>query len=271
MTNSIGILHTVHSRRIFWHAKGWREKKAPCIGRGCLREGKPSYYAHNNRQNFKSPTGTTTPTFNVLNLQAYVSFRRHALKVYKVKHKTTGKYFACKSIKIKSGDEHERKQLMEEIKLIKMLDHPNTIKVIEVFQTRRELQIVMEMCTGGELFDRLYEQPQNHFSEDNCKRLFKQMLKSLSYIHANQIFHRDIKLENFLFTDKSVQSDIKLIDFGFSKEFDHLGKVFHQFVGTCYYMAPEVFKRNYGMEADMWSIAVVCAFKIPNKREPRRP
>ena len=54
-----------------------------------------------------------------------------------------------------------------------------------------------------------------------------------------------------------MQSDIKLIDFGFSKEFDTPGKMFHQFVGTCYYMAPEVFKRNYGMEADIWSIAVV--------------
>ena len=74
---------------------------------------------------------------------------------------------------------------------------------------------------------------------------------------ANNIFHRDIKLENFLFTDDSTQSDIKLIDFGFSKEYDTPGKVFHQFVGTCYYLAPEVFKRNYGMEADLWSIAVV--------------
>eukprot|EP00729_Bicosta_minor_P004567 gene4567-19472_t len=191
--------------------------------------------------------------------------RAHALgegacgKVYKIKNITTGKEFACKSIKMKSGSnpEKERKQLMEEITLIKMLDHPNTIKVIEVFQTPRELQIVMEMCTGGELFDRLYEQPSNKFSEHNCKRLFRQMLKSLAYIHANNIFHRDIKLENFLFTDKTVQSDIKLIDFGFSKEFDTPGKMFHQFVGTCYYMAPEVFKRNYGMEADIWSIAVV--------------
>ena len=73
---------------------------------------------------------------------------------------------------------------MDEIKLIKMLDHPNTIKVIEVFQSTRELQIVMEMCTGGELFDRLYQQPKNRFSEGNCKRLFKQMLKSLAYIHG---------------------------------------------------------------------------------------
>ena len=95
--------------------------------------------------------------------------RAHALgegacgKVYKIKNITTGKEFACKSIKMKSGSnpEKERKQLMEEITLIKMLDHPNTIKVIEVFQTPRELQIVMEMCTGGELFDRLYEQPSN--------------------------------------------------------------------------------------------------------------
>jgi calcium-dependent protein kinase len=116
--------------------------------------------------------------------------------------------------------------------------------------------LVQELCLGGELFDRLDEQPDYHYSEAQCARLVKQMLCAVRYIHSKGIVHRDLKLENFLFSNTSSESELKMIDFGLSKHFDR-GEVHKEAVGTPYTVAPEVIKGSYDEKCDVWAIGVI--------------
>ena len=99
---------------------------------------------------------------------------------------------------------------------------------------------MQELCLGGELFDRLDEQPDYHYTEAECARLVKQMLSAVRYLHSRGIIHRDLKLENFLFSSTSKDSELRMIDFGLSKHFRY-GEVQHEAVGTPYTVAPYVF------------------------------
>lgn len=94
------------------------------------------------------------------------------------------------------------------------LDHPNIVRIDEVYESTNEIYIVQELCVGGDLFDRLDVQPDYHYTEAQCARLVKQMLSSVRYLHSKGIIHRDLKLENFLFSSQAEDSDLKMIDFG---------------------------------------------------------
>lgn len=178
--------------------------------------------------------------------------------VYKVIHKTTGGLFAMKEInlrKIKSSNTKD--MLMREIKLMKLLDHPNIIKIVEVFRQSNMLYLVMECCEGGELFDDLYAQPELKYTEEDANKLIRKMVGALAYMHANGLVHRDLKLENFIFTDKSAEKQIKLIDFGFSRAYLE-GDTMSAFCGTSYYIAPEVLAGRYTAASDLWSLGVIA-------------
>jgi serine/threonine protein kinase len=112
------------------------------------------------------------------------------------------------------------------------LDHPNIVRLEEVYESQSEIYLVQELCLGGELFDRLDEQPDYHYTEAECARLVKQMLNAVRYLHSKGIIHRDLKLENFLFSGTEKDSELKMIDFGLSKHFRY-GEVQHEAVGTC--------------------------------------
>jgi calcium-dependent protein kinase len=126
----------------------------------------------------------------------------------------------------------------------------------EVYESHSEIYLVQELCLGGELFDRLDEQPDYHYTEGECARLVKQMLCAVRYIHSRGIIHRDLKLENFLFSSTAPDSELKMIvrissrdprhvdlthvanfivvqDFGLSKHFTY-GEVQKEAVGTPY-------------------------------------
>jgi calcium-dependent protein kinase len=107
------------------------------------------------------------------------------------------------------------------------LDHPNIVRLEEVYESHSEIYLVQELCLGGELFDRLDEQPDYHYTEAECARLVKQMLSAVRYLHSKGIIHRDLKLENFLFTNTTATSELKMIDFGLSKHFRY-GEVQHE-------------------------------------------
>lgn len=111
------------------------------------------------------------------------------------------------------------------------LDHPNIVRLEEVYESQSEIYLVQELCLGGELFDRLDEQPDYHYTEAECARLVKQMLSAVRYLHSKGIIHRDLKLENFLFSSTAQDSELKMIDFGLSKHFAY-GEVQHEAVGT---------------------------------------
>jgi len=190
--------------------------------------------------------------------------------VYKVVQKTTGKEFALKVVSLSQLDTQAKELLLKEIGLIKMMDHPNVVKVFEVFQTVSVLYIVMELCTGGELFDKLYDQVDEQgnetakFSEADAHHLVKRMIGSLAYLHTNGIVHRDLKLENFIFTDTTKQAEIKLIDFGFSKK-TGAEDYMRESIGTCYYMAPELLAQHYTQTVDMWSVGVVIFMMLTGR------
>lgn len=157
-------------------------------------------------------------------------------------HKATGLKYAVKCLDLSLVDTEEGlQQLREEIYIMCQLDHPNIVRLEEVYESHSEIYLVQELCVGGELFDRLDEQPDYHYTEAQCARLIKQMSCSVRYIHSKGIIHRDLKLENFLFTDSGPDAELKMIDFGLSKHFK-FGEVQHEAVGTPYTVAPEVIR-----------------------------
>ena len=174
-----------------------------------------------------------------------------------VTHKTTGLKYAVKVLDLGLVEKPTGlQQLREEICVMCQLDHPNIVRLEEVYESQTEIYLVQELCTGGELFDRLDEQPDYHYTEGECARLVKQMLSAVRYLHSKGIVHRDLKLENFLFSSAHPYSELKMIDFGLSKHFQY-GEVQHETVGTPYTVAPEVIRGNYDERCDLWAIGVI--------------
>ncbi len=180
--------------------------------------------------------------------------------VRKCMDRETKAWYAIKSIrKSKVG---KVDVLRREVALLKECDHPNIIKLIEVHEDQKYLHLITELCTGGELFDRIIEKTQSdegHFSERDAAHLVRCILDAISYCHDKAIVHRDLKPENFLFSSKDESTAvIKIIDFGLSRH-DHDVKqgIMNTKVGTPYYVAPEVLNREYTKSCDIWSIGVI--------------
>jgi len=174
-----------------------------------------------------------------------------------VTHKITGIEYAVKYLSTERIDmDKALLQLREEIEILIGLDHPNIVKVEGVYESIDKIYIVQELCRGGDLFDRVDAQPEEHYNEAQCARLVKQMLSAVRYIHSKGIVHRDLKLENFLFDHAGADSELKMIDFGLSKHFKS-GDIHHEFVGTRYTVAPEVLGGSYDERVDIWAIGVL--------------
>jgi calcium-dependent protein kinase len=156
----------------------------------------------------------------------------------------------------KSADIHRLKFIFLILLNRMQLDHPNIVRIEEVYESSNEIYIVQELCLGGDLFDRLDEQPDFHYNEVQCARLVKQMLSSVRYLHSKGIIHRDLKLENFLFSSTKTESPIKMIDFGLSKHFE-IGQSLDERVGTPYTVAPEILRGSYNEKCDVWAIGVI--------------
>jgi len=177
--------------------------------------------------------------------------------VRKVTHRITSVNYAVKTIELSNVDnESSLQQLREEIYIMCQLDHPNVVRLEEVYESHQQIYLVQELCLGGELFDRLDEQPDYHYTEQQCARLVNQMLCAVRYIHSKGIIHRDLKLENFLFSSEDADSELKMIDFGLSKHFA-LGETQSDPVGTPYTVAPEVIRGKYDNGCDVWAIGVI--------------
>lgn len=180
--------------------------------------------------------------------------------VFKAKDKTTGEEVAIKRIPREKIRNYVR--FLNEIAALKTLDHPNVIKLFEIFEDEDDVYLVQELCSGGELFD--YIVNQEFLSEAQAAVIFKQILHSIAYCHKNAICHRDLKPENFIFKSKGDGSNLKLIDFGLSTSyFKHVGfghGVYTRMstrAGTAFFMAPEVLESNYTNACDMWSCGVI--------------
>lgn len=172
-------------------------------------------------------------------------------------HKATNMKYALKTLSKRALSQEKLNRLKEEIKCMAYLDHPNILRMHEYFETKEVIYLILELCLGGELLDRLHHQQGHHYSEKVACRYIHTMLTAIAYCHANNVVHRDLKLENFLFENTSPQSELKLIDFGLSQYFKPK-EVMHNSVGTPYYVAPEVLEGNYDAKCDVWSIGVIA-------------
>jgi len=175
---------------------------------------------------------------------------------YLVSHKVTKREAACKAIakrKLVSAEDIE--DVRREISILHHLgDHPNVVELIEAYEGSKHIYIVMELCEGGELFDRIVAR--GHYSEKDAATIFRTMMRTVAHCHNLGVIHRDLKPENFVLKTKKPDAAIKAIDFGLSTYFEPQ-QHFHDIVGSAYYVAPEVLKRNYSSEADIWSAGVI--------------
>jgi calcium-dependent protein kinase len=186
-------------------------------------------------------------------------------KVYKIENRTDNKTYACKRLskrKIKNLD-----TISSEINILKELDHPNIVKLYEVYEDKGHIYLVMDELKGGELFDQILSRAQsnNYYTEKEVARLFKQIVSGVSYCHDNGICHRDLKPENVVFIDKDESSDIKLIDFGLGHLFNQNKNTMETKVGTCFYMAPEVISGKYTNACDVWSLGILLYVMISGR------
>ncbi|KAM7272730.1 hypothetical protein ACFE04_027393 [Oxalis oulophora] len=175
---------------------------------------------------------------------------------YLCTHRESRDNLACKSItKRKLRTAIDIEDVRREVQIMSSLpDHPNFVKLKATYEDSENVHLVMELCEGGELFDRIVAR--GHYSERAAANLARTIVEVVRMCHENGVMHRDLKPENFLFANKKENSPLKAIDFGLSVFFSP-GERFSEIVGSPYYMAPEVLKRNYGPEVDIWSAGVI--------------
>ena len=188
-------------------------------------------------------------------------------KVYRARNKE--KSYMCALKKILMTDKHNSNSvetLRREVHILQDMLHPSIIRLYETLETATHLYIAQEMCTGGELFDAIIKSNNEGMIFDECDAaaVMRMALEGLEHCHQRNVVHRDLKPENFLL---SVQLDVKrkhgdpfpqvkMIDFGLAEKHRY-GKHFQLRAGTPYYMAPEVLKKCYDLECDLWSMGVI--------------
>ena len=185
-------------------------------------------------------------------------------QVFRCQNKINGNVYACKKMskkKIKNKD-----QFKTEINLLRATDHPNIIKLYEIYEDNKYIYLIMEECSGGEFFDSLAKRAKEKkmYTEKECAKIFKQILEAVNYLHAHGVCHRDLKPENILFSNVADDSCLKLIDFGLSKVIDREQNL-KGAVGTTFYMAPEVITGNYNEKCDIWACGVILYIMLCGK------
>ncbi|KAH9738898.1 CDPK-related kinase 7 [Citrus sinensis] len=152
-----------------------------------------------------------------------------------------------------------------EVKILRALTgHKNLVQFYDAYEDDDNIYIVMELCKGGELLDRILSRG-GKYSEEDAKIVMVQILSVVAFCHFQGVVHRDLKPENFLFTSKEENSSLKAIDFGLS-DYVKPDERLNDIVGSAYYVAPEVLHRSYGTEADMWSIGVIAYILLCGSR-----
>jgi serine/threonine protein kinase len=191
----------------------------------------------------------------------YSSGRKKIVTARKDRPKCSSSYhYALKTLQTCCSTSNYVDEMHNEVTMLRSCDHPNIIRAFEVYESKKkrdltsQIYLVLELCTGGDLFTR------SPYSRREAAEIASKVISAVNYMHRRNIVHRDIKYENILFESDESTSDVKIIDFGLSKclaNHSNPEKMCDR-VGTTYTMAPEVLRRGYSSQADMWSIGVVA-------------
>lgn len=175
-----------------------------------------------------------------------------------------GERYAVKSL-CKCNKEVGINDVAKEIVMLQQMKHHGIVNLIHVLEDREFVHLFTELCQGGELYDRIIDRATRKsidslpcFSEHEASCIIRQVLDAVLYMHMNDVVHRDIKPENILFVTKDRDSQIKIIDLGLATHHFAYEPPLDEFVGTPYYVAPEVIKRSYNKSCDIWSVGVVA-------------
>nr|CAD1844791.1 unnamed protein product [Ananas comosus var. bracteatus] len=175
---------------------------------------------------------------------------------YLCTERSTGLKYACKSVsKKKLVSRSDVEDMRREVMIMQHLSgQPNIVEFKGAYEDPQSVHLVMELCTGGELFDRIIAK--GTYSERQAAAVGRDIVTVVHVCHFMGVMHRDLKPENFLLVSKDEDAPLKAIDFGLSVFIDE-GKPLRDVVGSAYYVAPEVLKKNYGKEIDVWSAGVI--------------
>lgn len=204
------------------------------------------------------PAGKTEPIEKIYNIGRTLGNPGQFGVAKLCTHKQNGSTHAVKIISKSKftyieNKRHFFQEMRNEIRIMRQAKHRNIITLHEVFEDEMTLYLVMELCTGGELFDRIQER--GNYSEKDAAEVLRQLFEAINWLHSMKIAHCDLKPDNFLFTAATTDI-IKVIDFGMSRNVS-FRKHFQAMCGTPYYVAPEVIKGHYNESCDVWSLGVV--------------
>ena len=161
---------------------------------------------------------------------------------------------AVKTLQFDNIGPGRKSMILAEVEIYLKLQHPHIVDLIEVFHEPNRILLVMEVCSGGELYERLSKK--ERYDERTAAKVTKQMLSAISYLHSLNIVHRDCKLENWLYSDDDEDGQIKLCDFGFAA-FVHQNTFLTATLGSLHYVAPEVLAGKYDERCDVWSVGII--------------
>jgi len=171
------------------------------------------------------------------------------------------KLYALKSILLSKVSADFMEELRNEITILQGLDHPNIVKAYEVYESRVNIYLVLENCSGGDLYAR------GPYSEKAAAKIVGKLLSAIVHMHEHGCTHRDLKYENVMFESKAKDAEIKLIDFGLANKAKPGDTLMTAGVGTIYTIAPEVLVgRSYTSQVDLWSIGVMAYMLISSSK-----
>ena len=183
-------------------------------------------------------------------------------EVFLVKHNSTGIIRAMKVIDKNCEEELSDEEILNEINILKKIDHPNIMKIFEFYSTQTTYYLILEFCEGGNLYDFVYS---NKLSEFQVIYIMFQIISAMNYCHKMNILHRDLKPDNILIKkNEDGLCRVKICDFGTSAIFKK-GQNHKEIIGTLNYMAPEVLKEKYNQKCDLWSCGVIMYILLTGK------